>query len=79
MEFANAANLNRKFGVAEGRDLQFHFSTSQCAWAKRLRVLFFHQSKLQVPPLRFAPVGMTKFKAVTYLDFGEGGSTESKS
>jgi hypothetical protein len=25
MEFANAANLNRKFGVAEGRDLQFHF------------------------------------------------------
>jgi hypothetical protein len=47
-------------------------------------VLFFHQGKLQVPPFRctpgqVAPVGMTKFKAVTYLDFGEGGSTESKS
>jgi hypothetical protein len=40
-------------------------------------VLFFHQGKLQVPPLRFAPVGMTKFKAVTYLDLGGDGWTES--
>ena len=24
MKFANATNLNRKSGVAEGRDLQFH-------------------------------------------------------
>jgi hypothetical protein len=25
MKFANATNLNRKSGAAQGRDLQFHF------------------------------------------------------
>ena len=29
MKFANATNLNRKSGVAEGRDLQFHFRAKQ--------------------------------------------------
>jgi hypothetical protein len=29
MKFANATNLNRKSGVAEGRDLQFHSTFNQ--------------------------------------------------
>ena len=34
-------------------------------------------AKLQVPPLRCAPVGMTKLRAAAYLGSGEGGWTES--
>jgi hypothetical protein len=35
------------------------------------------KAKLQVPPLRCAPVGMTKWKAAAYLSGGGGGWTES--
>jgi hypothetical protein len=30
MKFANATNLDRKSGVAQGRDLLFHFRDSEC-------------------------------------------------
>jgi hypothetical protein len=33
--------------------------------------------KLQVPPLRYATVGMTKWRAAAYLGMGGGGWTES--
>ena len=35
MKFANAPNLDRKSGVAQGRDLQFHFRTQQ-KWRGRI-------------------------------------------
>jgi hypothetical protein len=33
--------------------------------------------KLQVPPLRFAPVGMTKLRVAAHLCSSDGGWTES--
>ena len=33
--------------------------------------------KLQVPPLRYAPVGMTKWRVAAHLRSGRGGWTES--
>ena len=34
----------------KGGTCSFTFSTSQCAWAKRLRVLFFHQGNCRSLP-----------------------------
>jgi len=50
--------------------------TAKVPWADRLRVPFFHQRKLQVPPLRCAPVGMTKWKVAAHLGSGGDGWTE---
>jgi hypothetical protein len=50
MKLANATNLDRKSGVAQRRDLQFHFRVqADVPWANRLRIPFFHQRKQQVP------------------------------
>jgi hypothetical protein len=76
MEFANAASLNRKFGVAEGRDLQFALMEKQNPEALRPRTLACAESETQVPPFRFAPVGMTKLRAVAHRGMGGDGWTE---
>jgi hypothetical protein len=36
------------------------------------------ESEPQVPPLRYAPVGMTNLRAVAHLGMGGGGWTEPK-
>jgi hypothetical protein len=48
VKFANATKPDRKSGVAEGRDLQFHFRASECAVDESPPVPFLHQRKLQV-------------------------------
>jgi hypothetical protein len=47
--------------------------TAKVARANGLRVSFLHQLKLQVPPLRYASVGMTKWRVAAGLGSGEGG------
>ena len=51
--------------------------TAKAPWANRLLVPFPHERKLQVPPLRFAPVGMTNLRVAVHLGGGGGGGTES--
>jgi hypothetical protein len=41
-------------------------------------ILLCQKVKPQVPPLRYAPVGMTNLSAVAHLGMGGGGWTESK-
>jgi hypothetical protein len=79
MKFANATNLDRKSGVAWWRDLRFALMEKRnpktiCPRGIRLNP----KVEPQVPPLRYAPVGMTDFRAVAYLGIGGGGWTESK-
>ena len=45
-------------------------------WANHLRLPFLHQHKMQIPPLRFAPVGMTRWRVELHLGSGGGGSKE---
>jgi hypothetical protein len=71
MKFANATNFDRKSGVAQGRDLQFRFR-AQLIFHGRICLLvpFLHQRKLQVPPLRYASVGMTNLRVAALLGSG---------
>ena len=79
MKRANATNLYRKSGGAQWRDLRFHLrAQANGSSANRRRAPFFRQRKPQVPPLRRAPVGMTKLRTVAYLGIGGEGWTESK-
>jgi hypothetical protein len=78
MKFANATKFDRKSGVAQRRDLQFHLRAQRmCRGRITSGVPLRHQHKLQIPPLRYAPVGMTKSRVALHLGSGGGGWTES--
>jgi hypothetical protein len=54
MKFANATNLNRKSGVAQGRDLLFHLMAKRNHGGDSPTALSLcRKVKLQVPPLRY--------------------------
>jgi hypothetical protein len=77
MTFANATWFDSKSGVAQGRDLQFPFMEKRNPEATTLPLC--PKAKLQVPPLRCAPVGMTNLRAVAHLGSRGGGWTEHNS
>jgi hypothetical protein len=54
----------------------FTLGHSQCAMANYLRVLSPPRHKLQIPPLRCAPVGMTKWRLALHPSIGVAGWTE---
>ncbi len=60
-----------------GGTCSFTFGHSESAVDESPPVPFPHERKLQVPPLRFAPVGMTNLRAAVHLGSGGGGGTES--
>ena len=62
--------------VAEGSAVSLS-GTANVPWASCLRVLFLHERTMQIPRLRYAPVGMTNCRAAAHLGMGRGGWTES--
>jgi hypothetical protein len=72
MKFANANNLDKKSGVAQRRDLQFH-CPAQRKCRGQISGFRFATHKLQIPPLRCAPVGTTKWRVALHLGSGGGG------
>jgi hypothetical protein len=77
MKFANATWFDSKSGVAQGRDLQFHFMEKRNPETTTLPLC--PKAKLQVPPLRCAPVGMTNLRVTAHLGRSGGGWTEHNS
>jgi hypothetical protein len=80
MKPTDQAALHRKSGGAEWRDLQFAFVDTRLLWLLRMAITevdlaeeanrLHHEppSKLQISPLRFAPVDITKGRGVTHLE-----------
>ena len=68
MKFANATMLGRKSGGAQRRDLQCALTKKRNPEAIRpSHIGLCPKVKLQIPPLRYAPVGMTNFRVVADL------------
>ncbi len=79
MRLANATKFDRKSGVAQWRDLRFALMEKRNPETIRpRRIRLCPKVEPQVPPLRYAPVGMTNFRAVAHLGMSGGGWTESK-
>jgi hypothetical protein len=78
MQLANAANLDRKSGVAQWRDLRFALMEKRNPETIHPRGIRLNPKvEPQVPPLRYASVGITRFRVVAHLGMGGGGWTES--
>ena len=76
MKFANATKIERKRGSGtEGQ--QFALMEKRNPEAIRQHLCCRRKVKLQVPPLRFASVGMTDLRVAAHLGGGGGGWTES--